>query len=111
MTFFPGDKVSEADRGESDDDEVDGLERAPALDVLEDDGRQGHEDEAPKQDEEQRGEDADLRLAHFPLLWRGDKKERIVGDFHMQDIKLLMKAEREEMKHSEAVNVDSVPEF
>lgn len=40
--------------------------------MLEDDGRQGHEDEAAEQDEEQRGENADLRLADFPLLW-GDK--------------------------------------
>lgn len=68
MTFFASDKVSEADGGESDDHEIDGLQRAPALDVLEDDGRQSHEDEAPEQDEEQRGEDADLRLADLPLL-------------------------------------------
>ncbi len=73
MTFFTGDKVSKADGGEGDDDEVDGLQRAPALDVLEDDDWQGHEDEAPEQDEEQRGEDADLCLADFPLL-RGDKR-------------------------------------
>lgn len=68
MTFFTGNKVSEADGGEGDDDKVDGLEGAPAFDVLEDDGRQGHEDEAPKQDEEQRGDDADLRLADLPFL-------------------------------------------
>lgn len=68
MTFFTSDKVSEADCGEGDDDKVNGLECAPALDVLEDDGWQGHEDETPKQDEEQRGEDADLRLTDFPLL-------------------------------------------
>lgn len=67
-TYFTGDKVSEADRGEGDDDEVDGLQRAPALDVLEDDGGQGHKDEAAKEDEEQRGEHADLCLADFPLL-------------------------------------------
>lgn len=74
MTFFPRDKVSKADRGESNDYKVDGLERAPAFDVLEDDGWQGHENEAPKQDEEQRGDDTDLRLADFPLLQR-DKKD------------------------------------
>lgn len=54
ITFFTGHKVPEADGGEGDDDEVDGLQRAPALDVLEDDSRQGHEDEAAEQDEEQR---------------------------------------------------------
>lgn len=54
ITFFTGHKVPKADGGEGDDDKVDGLQRAPALDVLEDDGRQGHEDEAAEQDEEQR---------------------------------------------------------
>lgn len=53
VTFFTGHKVPKADGGEGDDDKVDGLQRAPALDVLEDDGRQGHEDEAAEQDEEQ----------------------------------------------------------
>lgn len=42
--------------------------------MLEDDGRQGHEDEAAEQDEEQRREHADLRLADFPLL-RGHEKQ------------------------------------
>lgn len=70
VTSFPGDKVSKADGGERDHDEVDGLQRAPALDVLENDGGQGHEDEAPEEDEEQGGDDANLRLADFPLLWR-----------------------------------------
>lgn len=41
--------------------------------MLEDDDWQGHEDEAPEQDEDQRGYDADLRLADFPLL-TGDKR-------------------------------------
>lgn len=68
VTFFTSNKVSKADRREGDDDKVDGLQCAPALYVLEYDGWQGHEDEAPKQDEEQRGEDADLCLADFPLL-------------------------------------------
>lgn len=40
--------------------------------MLEDEGRQGHEDEAAEQDEKQGGEHADLRLADFPLL-RGDE--------------------------------------
>lgn len=68
VTFFSSDKVSKADGGERDDDKVDGLESAPLFDVLEDDGWQGHEDEAPEQDEEQRGDDANLCLADFPLL-------------------------------------------
>lgn len=110
MTFFTGDKVSKADGGEGDDDEVDGLECAPALDVLEDDGWQGHEDEAPEQGEEQGGEDADLRLADFPLLWGDELLIRRIEDFHIHKIKLLMKPvgmrrERfEEMKHSEQGN-------
>lgn len=90
MTFFAGNKVSKADRGESDDHEVDGVEGAPSLDVLEDDGRQGHKDEAAEQDEEQRGEDADLCLADFPLLegrWKRKKKAR----FSHSENKLLMK--------------------
>lgn len=41
--------------------------------MLKDDGRQSHEDQAAEQDEEQRGENADLRLTDFPLL-RGDKR-------------------------------------
>lgn len=45
-TFFSCDKVSKADGGESDDDKVDGFQCAPAFDVLEDDDRQGHKDEA-----------------------------------------------------------------
>lgn len=68
VTFFSNDKVPEADGGEGDDDEVDGLECAPVFDVLEDDGWQGHEDEAPEEDEEQGWDDTDLRLADFPLL-------------------------------------------
>lgn len=74
VTFFSCDKVSKTDGGERDDDKVDGFEGAPAFDVLEDDSRQGHENEAPEQDEEQRGDDSDFRLADFPLLkeqlWR-----------------------------------------
>lgn len=68
ITFFSDDKVPEADGGEGYDDEVDGLERAPVFDVLEDDSWQGHEDEAPEQDEEQGRDDTDLRLADLPLL-------------------------------------------
>lgn len=68
VTFFPNDKVPEADGGEGDDDKVDRLKCAPIFDVLEDDGRQGHEDEAPEEDEEQGRDDTDLRLADFPLL-------------------------------------------
>ena len=68
MTFFSGNKVPEADGGESDDDEVDGLECAPAFNVLEDNSWQGHENETPEQDEEQRGDDTDLCLADFPFL-------------------------------------------
>lgn len=40
--------------------------------MLEYDGWQGHKDEAAEQNEEECGENADLRLADFPLL-RGDK--------------------------------------
>lgn len=68
VTFFPSDEVSEANRGESDDDEVNGLQRAPAFDVLEDHSWQGDEDEATEQDEEQCGDDSDLRLADVPFL-------------------------------------------
>lgn len=75
ITSFSCHKVPEADGGEGDDDKVDGLQRAPALDVLEDESGQGHEDEAAEQDEEQRGEHTDLRLADFPLL-RGDETIR-----------------------------------
>lgn len=71
-TFFTSNKISKADGGKGDDNKVDGLERAPALDVLEYDGWQGHKDEAAEQNEEERGENANLRLADFPLL-RGDK--------------------------------------
>ena len=67
-TFFPSDKVPESDRGEGDDNKVDGLQSAPALNVLEDDDWQRHEDEAPEQDEDQSGDNADLRLADLPLL-------------------------------------------
>lgn len=68
MTFFTSDKVSKANRGEGDDDKVDGLQCAPALDVFEDDCWKGYKDKTPKQNEEQRGDDTDLRLADFPLL-------------------------------------------
>lgn len=68
MTLFSGHKVSEANGGECDDDKVDGLECAPAFNMLENDSWQGHEDETPKQDEEESGEDTDLCLADFPLL-------------------------------------------
>ena len=74
MTFLSGDKVSKADGGEGDDDKVDGLECAPAFDVLKDDSWKGHKDEAPEQDEEQRGDDSDLCLADFPLL----RKESLI---------------------------------
>lgn len=73
VTFFTGDEVSKADGGEGDDNKVDGLKRAPAFYVLKDDCWQGHKDEAAKQDEEQRGDDADLRLTNFPFLQR-DKR-------------------------------------
>lgn len=74
LTLFAGDKVPEADGGECDDHEVDGLQRAPALDVLEDDGGQRHEDQAAKQGEEHRGEDAHLGLADLPLLWASERE-------------------------------------
>ena len=67
-TLLAGHKVSEADGGQGDDHEVDGLQCAPALNVLEDDGRQSHEDHTAEQDEEYGGEDPDLHLAHVPLL-------------------------------------------
>lgn len=41
--------------------------------MLEDDSWQSHEDKAPKQGEDQSGEDADLCLADFPLLKREEK--------------------------------------
>ena len=44
--------------------------------MLEDDSRQGYKDEAAEQDEEQRGEDADLCLADFPLLEGRLKKKK-----------------------------------
>lgn len=76
MTFFTGDKISKANCGEGNNNKVDWLKRAPALDVLEDDGWQGHKDETAKQDEEQRGDDADLCLADFPLLWWEEKTNK-----------------------------------
>lgn len=68
LTFLPGHKVTKANGGEGDDHKVDGLQRAPALDVLKDDGRQRHEDETPKEDEQHRGNDTYLGLADVPLL-------------------------------------------
>ena len=52
LTFFSGHEISKAYSGEGDDHEVDGLQRAPAFNVLEDDGWQGHEGEAAEQQEE-----------------------------------------------------------
>lgn len=92
ITFFTGHKVPEADGGEGDDDKVDGLQRAPALDVLEDDSRQGHEDEAAEQDEEQRGEHADLRLADFPLLRGDETTSEAMNYFCVQKAIVLMRA-------------------
>lgn len=84
MTFFSGHKVSEANGGEGDDDKVDGLERAPAFDVFENDSWQGHEDEAPKQDEEQGGDDTDLCLADFPLLIKRIRKRKLLRSFTLE---------------------------
>lgn len=74
LTLFAGDKIPKADGGEGDDDKVDGLQRAPAFDVLEDDGRQRHKDEAAEQGEEYRREDAHLGLADLPLLLTTERK-------------------------------------
>lgn len=48
--------------------------------MLEDDGRQRYEDEAAEQDEQQRGDDADLGLADFPLLWAETTSGNDKGD-------------------------------
>lgn len=87
LTFFTSYKVSKSNCSEGDDHEVDGLQRAPALNVLEDDDWKGHKDEAPKEDEEYRRDDAYLCLADFPFL-QGEKsysqKEQM--QWHSQDL-------------------------
>lgn len=60
--------VSDPHRGESDHHKVDGLQRGPALDVLEDDGGDGDEDDAAGQDEEDGGRHPDFSLADLFLL-------------------------------------------
>lgn len=84
MTFFSGHEVSKANGGEGDDDKVDGLERAPAFDMFENDSWQGHEDEAPEQDEEQGGDDADLCLADFPLLIKRIRRRKLLRSFTLK---------------------------
>lgn len=62
------DKISKANCCQGDDDKIDGLERAPSLDVFEYDSRQSDEEKTAEQNEEKRGDHADLRLTHVPLL-------------------------------------------
>lgn len=75
LTLFAGDKIPKANGCERDDNKVDSLQRAPAFDVLEDDGGQRHKDEAAEQGEEYRGEDAHLGLADLPLLLTRVRKQ------------------------------------
>lgn len=63
--------------GESDHDKVDGLQRGPALDVFKDGSREGDEDDAAGEDEEDGGCHSDLSLADlFVFLLRKRKRER-----------------------------------
>lgn len=60
--------VSDAHSGERDHNKVDGLQGSPALDVFEDDSRNGDEDDAASQDEEDGGGDSDFSLADLPVF-------------------------------------------
>lgn len=70
--------VSDAHGGERDHNKVDGLQGGPALDVFEDDSRNGDEDNAASQDEEDSGRDSNFSLANLPvfLLFQVKKKKQ-----------------------------------
>ena len=68
--------VSYADSGESDDHKVDGFQSGPSLDVFKYDGRDGDEDYAAGQDEEDGGRHSDLSLADlFVFLLQNTQRE------------------------------------
>lgn len=60
--------VSDAHGGERDHNKVDGLQGGPALNVFEDDSRNGDKDDAAGQDEEDGGRDSDFSLADLPVF-------------------------------------------
>ena len=66
--------VPDAHGGQGDDHEVDGLQTRPALDVLEDHGGDGDEEDAARQDEEQRGRHTDLSLADLVVFTLGERE-------------------------------------
>lgn len=63
-------KITKAYCGQRDYHKVDGLQGGPTLNVFKDDSRDGHKHDAASQDEENRGDDPDLGLAHLLLLGR-----------------------------------------
>lgn len=75
-------KISEADGCQGNDDKVDGLQRTPALNVFEYDGRQSDEEETTKQNEKNSRDHTDLGLTHVPLLRREKKHGWKDGGVH-----------------------------
>lgn len=79
--------VSDAHGGERDHNKVDGLQGGPALNVFEDDSRNGDKDDTAGQDEEDGGRDSDFSLADLPVFLLiqvekrnySDKKNNVVA--------------------------------
>lgn len=60
--------VSDAHGGQRDHNKVDGLQGGPALNVFEDECRDGDKHNAAGQDEEDGGRDSDFGLADLPVF-------------------------------------------
>lgn len=69
--------VADAHGGEGDHNKVDGLQRGPALDVFEDDSRDGDEDDAAGEDEQEGGCHSYLRLADLSVFLLSQARKRL----------------------------------
>ena len=69
-------EVTKANSSQSHNHKVDGLQGCPALDVFEDNCRNGHKDNAACQDEENGRDHPDLCLTHLLFLEKGNNKRK-----------------------------------
>lgn len=71
-------KIPKSNSSQSDDHEVEGLERRPALDVFEDGCWERHEQQAAEQHEQQGGDNPDLCLTDVPVLQGHKQREALI---------------------------------
>lgn len=68
--------VADPHSGQGDDNKVDGLQSSPALDVFEDDCRDGDEDDAASEDKQERWRNSYFCLADLSVLLLDKPRKR-----------------------------------